>query len=188
MKARTLLFLSATLMVACGKRSQPESTGSPPPVTQAPAPTSTGLVWDVPSAWASVPNPSKMRKATYRVPRAEGDIDDGEISVMQAGGSVDANVDRWAKQFENGKAALKRDARTVGAYKVTVVEVQGTLLGTNMPTAPINPTGPKPNWALLGAIVETPSGLWFFKLLGPQKSVAAARADFDKLVMSMRAG
>jgi hypothetical protein len=46
--------------------------------------------------------------------------------------------------------------------------------------------GPKPGYALLGAIVET-SPPTFFKLTGPEKTVMAARADFDKLVDGLRA-
>ena len=37
------------------------------------------------------------------------------------------------------------------------------------------------------AVVETPVGPYFFKLTGPEKTVTAARADFDKLVASFRA-
>ena len=53
-----------------------------------------------------------------------------------------------------------------------------------MPGAPPGPA--KPDYALLGAIVETQPP-HFFKLTGPAKTVAAAKADFDKMVQSFRA-
>jgi hypothetical protein len=53
-----------------------------------------------------------------------------------------------------------------------------------MPGAP--PSGKKPGWALLGAIVDG-SPPTFFKLTGPDATVAAAQGDFDKLVNSLRA-
>ena len=42
--------------------------------------------------------------------------------------------------------------------------------------------------ALLGAIVEVGGSLWFFKMTGPAKTVAAARPEFDKLVSSFKPG
>ena len=54
---------------------------------------------------------------------------------------------------------------------------------------PGGPAGePKPAFALLGAIVETgPASGWFFKLTGPEKTLDAAKGDFDRMVDSLRA-
>ena len=41
-------------------------------------------------------------------------------------------------------------------------------------------------YALLGAIVETPGGPYFFKLTGPKATVAGAKATFYKLLDSLR--
>ena len=43
------------------------------------------------------------------------------------------------------------------------------------------------SWMLLGAIVETPDGRWFFKLTGPQGSVESVRTSFDELLTSIHA-
>ena len=51
---------------------------------------------------------------------------------------------------------------------------------------PGGPTTPRPGFTLLGAIAEGPEGALFFKLTGPKKSVAAARAGFDALVASLK--
>jgi hypothetical protein len=72
---------------------------------QAPAPgvpeaPNTSLAWEAPVRWQLVPNASPMRLATYRVPRAPGDGVDAELSVTQAGGSVEANAERWIGQFD----------------------------------------------------------------------------------------
>ena len=145
------------------------------------------LAWSVPPGWESAPNPSAMRKATYKIKRADGDPEDGELSVSQAGGSLEANITRWAGQFEQKPGSEpKKTERKVGDLKVTVVEVQGTFTGSGMPGMPA--AAPKPSWGLLGAIVELPGGAspWFFKLTGPQKTISAAKADFDKLVSSLR--
>lgn len=160
----------------------PAATGTPAPATpRGPA----DVAYDAPAGWTKVDNPSPMRKATYRIPRAEGDAEDAEMSVTQAGGTVEANVKRWSGQFEQGKDDLSsRQEKKIADLKVTVVELHGTFSGSGMPGAP---AGPKPKWALLGAIVETEGSLTFFKLTGPEKTVVAAKPGFDKLVESLRA-
>jgi hypothetical protein len=125
-----------------------------------------------------------MRKATYHVPRAPGDVEDPELSVSQAGGTVEQNVARWAKQLDRKPSDAKRSERTVNGLKVTTVELHGDYSPMAMPGGPTSVK--KPGFALLGAIVET-SPLTFLKLVGPDKSVVAAQRDFDKLVDGVRA-
>lgn len=188
------------LIAACDKTPEPGPPASAPKTTAKAAPERTAaakppaatpagpsdLAWDTPKTWEKVENPSTMRKATYRIPKAAGDAEDGEMSVSQAGGSIDANIKRWTGQFENAKDEdTKRFEKKVGDFKVTVVEIKGTFTGSGMPGAPPGP--PKPQYAMLGAIVETSGSPHFFKLTGPEKTVAAARSDFDKMVDSFRA-
>jgi hypothetical protein len=198
-----LLPLFAAMATACSKTpepsptSAPEQAQSPPSTAAAAAPAAPAapaaerkpaaeLAWTVPSSWESVPNPSPMRKATFKIKRAQGDTEDAELSVSQAGGSVDANIDRWVGQFSTkSEGSPKRNELTVNDLKVTVVEVHGTFSGSGMPGMPA--ADPKANHALLGAIAQTPTGaLWFFKLTGQDKTITAARADFDKFVNSLR--
>ncbi len=130
-----------------------------------------------------------MRTAEYRVPRAAGDADDGECTVITfgagKGGSADENVDRWVKQLE-GASTPVRSTRIVHGMTVTRVEATGTYLGMRMPGAPAAP--PHPAYRLAGAIVEAPSGSWFFKLTGPDATVKAADAEFDAMLDSCRPG
>jgi hypothetical protein len=186
------------LLCACSKPSEPATTTASTPTatptatatatatpTPTPTPTAAGdLAWDVPAKWTTAPNASTMRKATYKIGKTAGDADDPEMSVMQAGGGLDANIDRWAGQF-GGTKDVKRTKVKAGSFDVTVVEIKGTFAGSGMPGAPA--AGPKEHWALLGAIVEGVDPPYFFKMTGPEKSVAAARPDFDKLVASLRA-
>ena len=128
-----------------------------------------------------------MRKATYKVPKHADDPEQPELAISVAGGAIDANIDRWVAQFDEGaKGTLKKSSRKVGAYDVTIVELTGTFAGNNMPGAP-TPAGPKPGFALLAAIVPVDAeARWFFKMVGPAKSVAAAKSDFDALINSVR--
>jgi hypothetical protein len=139
------------------------------------------LVWKAPPRWQIAPNSSSMRLATYRIPKAPGDSDDAELSIMQAGGTVEANADRWVGQFDPaGQKTAKRSTKTVGSLTVTLVEVQGNYAGMGMGKQ-ASGTG----WALLGAIVPTPGMPYFFKLTGPAKTVSAAHGEFDAFVASL---
>jgi hypothetical protein len=147
-----------------------------------PAAEPSSLEWTAPARWQVAPNASSMRLATYRVPRAAGDPADAELSITQAGGSADANVDRWIGQFDaDARKTAKRGTRKVGSFEVLVVEIQGTYSGGMGKEG-----AAQPGWALLGAIVPTPGMPHFFKLTGPAKSVLAARAEFDAMIASVR--
>lgn len=143
------------------------------------------ILWDVPAKWKEAPNPNAMRIATYFVGRADGDSDDAEMSVSRVGGSVEANLGRWKAQFDPPKPdSTKRFERTIAGLKVTIFETAGNYTGMV-----VRGQAPKPheNWGLLAAIVEVPGGdPWFFKLTGPEKTLAAARPDFESLANSVR--
>jgi hypothetical protein len=130
-----------------------------------------------------------MRVAEYVVPRAAGDVADAECTVITfgptQGGSVSDNVDRWVRQFNPLSGAPTRAARRVGGMDVTRVEVAGSYHPMAVPGAPAS-SATEPGARLVGAIVEAPSGLWFFKLTGPDATVRAAASELDALVDSAR--
>jgi hypothetical protein len=152
------------------------------------------MKWKDPAGWINQPPSSSMRKAQYQIPKASGDPEPAELAVFYfgagQGGAIDSNINRWLGQFTGADGApvkaSKNEKRTVGTLPVTIVSAEGTFDGgMMMPGAA--PPAPKTGWALLGAIAETPSGPWFFKMTGPKATVAAARAGFDELVASLHA-
>jgi hypothetical protein len=140
------------------------------------------VAWDAPAAWTSMPNPNSMRKATYKVPRAAGDTEDAELTVSTASGGVEPNIKRWSGQFGNAEA--KTESRKVNGLDVTIVEIKGTYSSGGMMGGP---AAPKEKWMLLGAVVDGGERQHFFKMTGPEKTVTAARKDFESLVSSLRA-
>lgn len=188
----TILGVGA-LALACSKPQEPERSAPAPlaassssPAAPRPQPAApsgpSDVAFDAPASWQKAENPSPMRKATYKIPKAKGDAEDAELSVSQAGGSVDMNLQRWATQFAP-KAEIKRSEKKVGDLKVTVAELHGTFSGSGMPGAPAS--GPKDKWEMLAAIVETTPPT-FFKITGPENTVNGAKADFDKMLDGMR--
>lgn len=158
------------------------------PPGQVPAPTPSPdehpLRWTDPPGWRSERPASSMRRAQYAVPGAAGD---GELAVfffgIGQGGDIDENLRRWHGQFERTEAPPTRESRNVGTLRVTVTAASGRF---NTGSMGAGPTGPRDDWSLLGAIVETPQGPWFFKLTGPRATLAAARPAFDAMIASMR--
>ena len=151
-----------------------------------------GIKWTAPPGWKSEAQ-RPMRLATYTVPAAPGDKDPGECGVYYfgpgQGGSVEANMDRWIGQFlqpggKPSKDVAKRGQRTIHGLKVTTVDVSGAYTGMGGPmAAPGAP--PKPNYRLLGAIVEGSQGSIFFKFTGPDKTVAQNQPSFEKMLVSL---
>jgi hypothetical protein len=194
---------AAVIAFGCKKAPEPANTAGPsliPPVATAsaraqPSPASSAdstvqVTWTAPPGWnPSAPRP--MRKATYVVPRASGDNEDGEVGVFYfgpgQGGAVEANVDRWIKQFPDAKLEdVKRADRSVNGLVAHTVEIDSASFNASSMGMPAAKSEPKANYGLLGAIVETPAGPYFFKLTGPKATVAAAKENFAKLLESVR--
>ncbi len=133
-----------------------------------------------------------MRKAQFLLPRAEGDPEDAEIGVFHfpaGGGSAQANIDRWVSQIAqpDGSPSSERAKvarRQVRSMPVTVVDVSGRYV------APLFPGSPdrcdKPDFRLLAAVIESSSGPWFVKLVGPARTVERWAASFQAYVDSAR--
>ena len=150
----------------------------------APAAGPEDIAYDAPSTWVSAPNPSTMRKATFKIPKAGGETEDAELAISSASGGVDSNIKRWEQQF--GEAAkAKTELRTVNGLKVTTVEIHGKIAAGGMMGMPS--TAAKDNQMLLGAVVDAGDRQHFFKMVGGEKTVTAAKKDFDKFVSSFRA-
>lgn len=134
------------------------------------------LRFQAPEGWVSEEPSSKMRVAQYKLPRVEGDSEDASLVLYYfgsaQGGSVQANVERWIsqmKQPDTEAAKPKTETLTINGLKITTVDASGTY------TAEMSPGSGtfynKPTYRLLAAVVETPKGPFFAKLVGPAKTV-----------------
>lgn len=153
------------------------------------AETAGGVTWKAPTSWKVDP-PRQMRVVTYKVAPTKGDSDEAEVAVFYfgqgQGGTVEDNFKRWSGQFQDSKPAVTKDEK-VATFAVHRIEVKGTYGGGMGPAmgGGAGAAAGKTGYELLGAIVEAPEGSVFFKLTGPQKTVEAARAAFDKMLKSM---
>jgi hypothetical protein len=148
-----------------------------------------GIRWTAPAGW-KVEAPRPMRAATYSIAPAAGDRGVAECVVNYfgpgQGGGVDANIERWKGQVEgpDGQPApAKIDKRTVRGVPIVVIDSSGAYTGMGGPFAAS--AKPVPGYRLLGAIVEGPGGMLFFKFTGPAKTVAAQEKNFNQLLASI---
>lgn len=189
------MLMLATVTAGCEKKSPEQATGpaglKPSPAhgtAPASGPNAGGpLRFEAPEGWIAENPTSSMRKAQYRLPRAEGDPEDAELAVFYfqgGGGGVQDNIDRWIGQFTKPDGSPALDAaqvrkKVVNSTPVTLVEVSGTYEAAMM----MAETKPKPNFRMLGAVVESAKGPWFFKLTGPSRTVAKWEPTFEPFVI-----
>ena len=149
------------------------------------------LTWSLPTGWKSVTPSSAMRMAQMVVPGPQGS-ESGELTVFYfgpgGGGGVEANITRWIGQFKQpdgspADALAKRDTKQVGGMKVDLVDVSGTFNAGAAMMGGAQKTAQR----ALGAIVDSPKGLVFFKLVGPSETVAQNEAAFSEFVHSIKA-
>ena len=125
-----------------------------------------------------------MRLAQFELPAVAGDARSGVLTVIAAGGDVDANIQRWQGQFQE-RPAPRRTEESVGELTVSRVELEGTFLFKARPMAP-GPGTPQPGTLLLGAIVQSGSTQLFFKAWGPKNTMEKWRSGFGEMVQSFR--
>jgi len=142
---------------------------------------------EAPTGWKRVQPKSGIVETEFAIP-SEGDLAAGRMTVMGAGGTVQANVDRWYGQFSQPDGSATKDKATTKALKlagctVTLVDVAGTY--KDMPGGPFagGQAIERPDYRMLAAIVETPDrGSYFLKFYGPGLTVAKHADGFRKMV------
>lgn len=144
----------------------------------------------VPAGWTEKPSTSSMRAAQFQLPAAEGG--DAEVVVYYFGetgaGSVQANIDRWVSQFKQpddkpSTSAAKIEKATFAGQEASVVSVSGRYVA---PAMPGGPPVDKPDQSLVAAIVPSPKGPYYFRLVGSKAAVAAQEPEFRKALGSLK--
>jgi hypothetical protein len=144
----------------------------------------------VPEGWQSAKPTSMMRIYQVNIPPAEGDALPAEIAFFAPiGGSVEDNINRWTGQFSqpdgsSSQAKVKVEDIQGDNFTFKLVELSGTMLASSM--AMMAPQPERPGWKMLGAIIETPSGPWYIKGTGPEKTMDASRAQFVEMCKSVQ--
>ncbi|MEI6226429.1 MAG: hypothetical protein WCS72_16915 [Deltaproteobacteria bacterium] len=193
MARKPLWIVAVALVAACGRdevahyrvpKSEPGSVQAPGPMGGAaaaglPAPpdeaTTGSLRWALPKGWTETRSAGGMRYATIK-PTAQGKI---EVSVTvfpgPAGGEL-ANVNRWRNQIglpPVDEAALAKDRKALKSPAGSLAVFDYTGEG-------------KEKTRMVAAILFAGGNSWFVKMVGDAGPVAASRADFVRLLESLR--
>ena len=175
--------------------TEPETTDSE--TAEAPEPfdvevAKNKIKFSVSGTWAAVPPRSRMLDAELRINRTETDSADGRLTIMGAGGSIEANISRWQSQFkqpDGGSTAekTKTEVKTIAGQKVNLVDITGTYIDS--PGGPFSgkPKVERENYRMLAAIIQTPaSGNYFVKLYGPKATIDKNEEHFNSMIESLK--
>ncbi len=198
----TLLLALPSSCVGATENPAPEpaaATSPAPAATTRPEPSATvsrvagtPLMFTPQPGWVVEEPGSGMRKAQYKLPGAGMDSGDASLVVYYFGtsaGTLEANLERWASQFEqedgsDSLARLQKSERTVDGMAVTEVELSGTYVAETSPGSGVRVN--EPGWRLLAAVIESDHGPYYAKLVGPGDAVKRWQQSFRDFVDALR--
>ncbi len=149
------------------------------------------LKYKTPEGWVEEKPSSSMRAAQYKLPKAAGDAEDASLVLYYfgqgQGGGTQANIDRWINQMQQADgstsaAKAKSESQTVNGLKVTTVDVSGTYSAEMTPGS--GSFNNNANYRMRAAVIETPKGSYFVKLVGPARTVAQWDEAFNSYLKS----
>ena len=147
------------------------------------------LKFSTPTGWIEEKPSSNMRVGQFKLPKATDDPEDASLVVYYfgqgQGGGTAANIERWVGQMKQPAGAATKPSEetlTVNSLKVTSVDVRGTYTAE---TAPGSGTfHNSPNFRLKAAVIETPKGSYYLKVVGPEKTIGKWETSITEFVKS----
>jgi hypothetical protein len=186
----TILFIAAFFCLACGNNNSTSAYDSKSN-SAATVNASGELRYKAPDGWITEKPSSGMRVAQYKLPKSEVDLEDASLVLYYfgatQGGSVQANLERWINQIKQPDGSSSQDkAKTetlmVNGLKVTTVDVSGTYTAEMTPGSGDRHNAEK--YRLRAAVIETPKGNYFAKLVGPVNTVAKWEQPYNEYLKS----
>ena len=159
---------------ACGSKGATYLSSPQTNAAQSNSPAAGELRYKAPDGWVKEQTSSAMRVAQFKLPKAEGDPEDALLVVYYfgatQGGTAQANIDRWISQMQQPDGSATKDkarteTSTVNGLKVTSFDVSGTYTAEMAPGS--GTMHNDANYRLRAAVIETPKGNYFLKLVGP---------------------
>lgn len=146
-----------------------------------------------PEGWKRAKPQNAIIEHEFAVPAAEGDERGGRVTLMGAGGTVDANIERWFGQFtqpDGGDTKDKYKEKTkkleIAGLQVHVVDMGGTYKDSQ---GPFNPAAAveREKYRMLAAVITSPKlGNYFVKFYGPERTVSENAKAFDAMIRGLQ--
>jgi hypothetical protein len=152
------------------------------------------IVLTAPDGWVRKTPKVRFIDHEFAVPAAKGDTDDGRVTVMGAGGTVEANIDRWIGQFSQvdgsetkNQVAEANRRKTVSGLEIRFVDLSGTYKEMSRPFDPTAAAVERKDYRMLAAIIASPKlGNYFIKFYGPRSTVTAHADEFHKMIDGLK--
>jgi hypothetical protein len=138
-----------------------------------------------PKEWQRKQPRTSIVEYEFAVPAAQGDQTDGRLTVMSAGGGIDANIDRWYGQFTQPDGGSTRDRakikkQMIAGEEVHVVDLSGTYKDQ---AGPLAPATERPKYRMLAAIIPVKgAGTYYLKFYGPERTVTEQEKAFLSMI------
>ena len=143
-------------------------------------------------AWKPKAVTSMMRIGEYVLPGAEAGDEDASLVIYffgGTGGTVQANIDRWLGQLTQPDGRRTKDvaqtsSRLINGLSVTLFDATGTYVAEVTPgsTERLN----KPDFRLRAAVIQTPGGPYFIKVVGPTRSVTRWDREYESFLQTIQ--
>jgi hypothetical protein len=157
-----------------------------------------GLTAVAPADWKEEKVPAALRKfrvKQFKLPKTGEDKRDAELIISFLGEDVDPmvkeNIKRWKAVFipPKGKKiddVAKLDKFKVGKVQVTYLDISGTYKFNKAPFNPDSKPELLPDHRMIGVVFESEKGPYYFRLVGPAKTLAHHKKGFDSFLKSFK--
>jgi len=138
-----------------------------------------------PKSWEKKTPRFRIIQYEFSVPGPDKETPAARITIMGAGGSIDANIDRWKTQFSKVGTFKRKEAKIKG-QTVTTVDLRGTY--RDRPGGPFSgaPEKLRPDYRMLGVIIATKHrGQYFIKLIGPERTLAKQDEAIEAMLKTL---
>lgn len=150
------------------------------------------LTLAVPKGWKERPTQSGMRAAEFTIPGVKG-AGEGELVIYYFGehgaGSAEDNIGRWSTQFlgpDGQPATPVVQKKQVAGMAMTEAEMTGRYVSSMSPTGTTEKHD-SADWGMVGAVLQTSNGPYYFKMIGPKATMVTAKKDFAAMLTSIKA-
>lgn len=136
-----------------------------------------GVQMTVPESWKSHATKSNMHLMQFSIPKMEGDKDDTVVSVWYFGlngaAGINENLQRWIDEFSPKDRKVKITSGKCPSGDYILLDISGTW-DRKIPTKEgglrvVHTTGRE----IAVAVTELHAGDYFYRLMGPEQTVAA---------------
>lgn len=147
------------------------------------------ITMTAPEAWERIPPANNIIDVEFSIAPVEEDENRCRLTIMGAGGEIEANTNRWIGQFSQPDEKTTRERTTIEVKEINgqtvhLVDITGTFRDQR---GPIAPATTYESYRMLAAIIPTEErGQYFVKLVGPRRTIAENEDSFLALLESLK--